>query len=469
MDDDYKENDYKTNVSSEEAENNDEAPAEDKEFFAKKVSSKKIFTLKELLIKAVIPACLVSALLGGILGGVISGAVYKKSAVPTVYNEEGVKKEDKSEVFGNSIQNTISTTVAETVLSTDKATETPTKKPPDKTPETTVKSGTYTSSTDKPSQSVELKPKDIYENNVDSVVSIEVSTDYSVSYGTGFIISEEGYIVTNYHVVSGGGNILVTLYDDSQYEAELVGHEEYNDLAVLKINPKTKIHSLVYGVSSDLSVGDSVYIIGNPLGDLTFTLTSGVVSALNRLVDIGNGIEINMFQTDAAVNSGNSGGPVFDEHGYVVGIASAKYAASSIEGLSFCIPIDDVRGMIDDIINNGFVSGKPLIGVTVYDREVVNYGFIETSRGINGAKIEAVGSGTPAEKAGLKVGDIIVKANDKEITSVSTLRTVLSGCHSGDILNLTVRRDQSDVNVSVVLGENVPGGPRTDDPNAYDL
>ena len=412
--------------------------------------------------RIIVPICVLCAVAGGIIGGIVSGFIVKKSVTPSLPENPESSGYYSDETTKNS-ENAVYTTeraVTENGGKDDGA---------KKNESSTVKSGTYTSSEDKPSLGVTYSAKDIYKKNVDSVVSIEVRNERSASFGTGFIISEAGYIVTNYHVVDTAGSVIVTLYDDRQFNAEIVGYEENNDIAVLKISPDEKIQSLVYGKSSDLSVGDNVYIIGNPLGGLTFTLTTGVVSALNRLVSTGNGLEINMFQTDAAVNSGNSGGPVFDEHGYVVGIASAKYASSSIEGLSFCIPIDDVRSMIDDIINNGYVSGKPLIGISVYDREVVSYGFIQTVRGINGAKIEAVGSGTPAAKAGLQAGDIIVSAGDRSITSVSVLRTVLADYHSGDILVMTVDRNGAKVDVSMVLTEYEPSAPRTSNQYAYDL
>lgn len=407
---------------------------------------KKTHTKKNILI-----LCAVCALIGGLVGGLISGVIVRKSnsqtdtaSLQTVHNETTTQQ---------SIPTAAETTTAKTV--SDES--------------TTVRSGTYTSSEDKPSLEFIFTAKEIYQYNVDSVVSIEVTKQGGKSYGTGFIISEEGYIVTNYHVVDGAKSVLVTLYDDRQFTATIVGYEEMNDLAVLQIKPDGEIQSLVYGVSSDLSVGDPVYIIGNPLGDLTFTLTAGVVSALNRLVDTGSGMEINMFQTDAAVNSGNSGGPVFDEHGYVVGIASAKYASASIEGLSFCIPIDDVRSMIDEIINKGYVSGKPEIGVSVYDREISNFGFIQSTRSISGAKIAAVGSGTAAAKAGLQVGDIIVGLDGESVTSVSVLRTLLADHRSGDTVRLTVSRDGRRLEVSLTLDEYEPSDPRTSYSNVYDV
>lgn len=409
--------------------------------------------------KFIIIMCFVCAFVGGITGGVITGFFMR----------------DKNDSKDENVQPT--SAVYQNTTETEEKDETTTASAADSTTavaveinnEEAIQSGTFTSSDDKPSEDKVYTAKEIYENNVESVVSIEVRSAYNVGYGTGFIISEEGYIVTNYHVVDGADECYVSLYDDSQYTAKIVGYEESNDIAVIKIEPKGEIHSLVYGNSSELSVGDPVYVIGNPLGDLTFTLTDGVVSALNRLIETEESVTINMFQTNAAVNSGNSGGPVFDEHGYVVGIASAKYASSSIEGLSFCIPIDDVRSMIDEIINIGYVSGKPLLGVSVCDREVANYGFIQSTRSINGAKIVAVGTGTAAEKYGLQTGDIIIRANGETVSSVSGLKTILSEFRSGDKINMTVSRNGSQTNITLVLDEYEPADPRTGYTYVYDL
>lgn len=414
--------------------------------------------------KHIIIMCLICALIGGIVGGVLTGLIMRSG-----------NSEDETEPTVVSSQSSSETTVKNgetTAENSEITTETEAavnENADNNDGEDVIQSGTYTSSEDKPSENIVYSAKEIYSNNVDSVVSIEVRNSYSVGYGTGFIISEEGYIVTNFHVVDGADKCYVTLYDDSQYTAKIVGYEESNDIAVIKIEPKGKIQSLVYGNSSDLSVGDKVYVIGNPLGDLTFTLTDGVVSALNRLIETDEGLTINMFQTNAAVNSGNSGGPVFDEHGYVVGIASAKYASASIEGLSFCIPIDDVRSMIDEIINKGYVSGKPLIGVSVCDREVANYGFFQSSRSIGGAKIVAIGAGSAAEKYGLQTGDIIIGADGNTVTSVSELKTILTEFRSGEKITLTVNRNGTKTNITLVLDEYEPTEARTSYSYVYDL
>lgn len=405
---------------------------------------------KEFLLLA-LAACVVCALIGGIIGGVISGAVVKKnfakSETTASYNQQDTPDDE--------------TTTEKQEITTENRTE--------KQEENNIQSGTYTSSDEKPSLTMTFSASEIYKYCVDSVVSIEVGTRFGKGFGTGFIISEEGFIVTNFHVVENSTYVKVTLHNESVYDAEVVGYEESNDLAVIKIKPDEKIESLVYGRSSDLEVGDDVFVIGNPLGDLTFTLTTGVVSALNRLIDTGSGYTINMFQTDAAINSGNSGGPVFDEHGYVVGIASAKYASSSIEGLCFCVPIDDVRSMIDEIINKGYVSGKPVMGVSVYDKEITNFGFLQSQRSINGAKIAAIGENSAAADAGLQVGDIIIAAGGKKIKTVSELRTILSDYRCGNALVVTINRNGVTSDVTLILDEYAPSSPRTQYSNVYDL
>ncbi len=410
-------------------------------------------TGKQLAMWLVVVLCLGCGLLGAIVGGLSSGLIVK-SSLP------------KSDETSTKTENTTLSEVQTTQSADDEKNEKPTQSNDDSE---VIQSGIGNSTDDIPQQNESFDAAEIYKNNVDSVVSIEVSTGYSKGYGTGFIVSEKGYIVTNYHVVEGSTSVYVTLYDESTYSAEVIGYEESNDIAVIKIEPKGEIKSVVYGRSTDLQVGNDVFVIGNPLGDLTFTLTRGVVSALNRLIDTGTSFTINMFQTDAAINSGNSGGPVFDEHGYVVGIASAKYAAASIEGLSFCVPIDDVRSMIDEIINKGYVSGKPVIGVSVYDKEITTFGFIQSERSINGAKVAAVGSSTAASDAGIEVGDIIVEAGGESIKSVSQLRTVLADYRSGDTIKLKLNRDNKYIEVSLVLDEYEPSNPRTDYSNVYDL
>ena len=408
------------------------------------------------LVKIAVVMCICCALIGAIVGGIVAGAIISRNNDVTDAVADSVDDETTT-------LNSVETTQNETTTAKEETTKSPVA-----AETTTILSGT-SSSQSAASNTKYYSAKEIYKNNVNSVVGIEVSDGRSVAYGTGFVISENGYIVTNYHVVHGADSFVVTLYDKSKYNAKLVGYEDSNDIAVLKIDVKGKIQSVIYGQSSALSVGDSVFVIGNPLGDLTYTLTDGIVSALNRLIATDDMTVINMFQTNAAINSGNSGGPVFDEHGFVVGIACAKYASSSIEGLSFCIPIDDVRSMIDEIINIGYVSGKASLGVSVCDKEIISYGFIQTYRNINGAKIVAVGKGTSAEKYGLQQGDIITAVGSEAVTSVSELKTILANYRAGDVTIIKFSRNGIEQSVTLILDEYEPSEPRTNYSYVYDL
>lgn len=212
-----------------------------------------------------------------------------------------------------------------------------------------------------------LTKGDIYAIAVHSIVAITCTWDetfnsifgtFSRTYqnsGTGFIISNKGHIITNYHVVEKGTTITVTDYSGNVYQATLIGSEPTNDFAVLKIDAVTIPVTL--GNSSELKVGDDIMVIGNALGELSYSFTDGIVSHLSRSVTVESGDIINMFQTNAAINNGNSGGPVYNMEGEVVGIASAKYASDKIEGLGFCIPIDDVKGMLADILLENLSAG----------------------------------------------------------------------------------------------------------------
>ena len=206
----------------------------------------------------------------------------------------------------------------------------------------------------------EKSKSDIYYEAVNSVVNIQSNyevvirglfgTSFSrkyVSSGSGFFISDDGYLVTNYHVVKENQDLRVTTYDGTEYQATMVGYDENNDVAVLKINAETVPVTL--GSSSDMTVGDDIMVIGNALGDLSYTFTDGLITYTNRKIQTDNGPVINMFQTNAAINSGNSGGPVYNMDGEVIGIASAKFASAEIEGLCFFIPIDDVKDKLFSI------------------------------------------------------------------------------------------------------------------------
>lgn len=303
-----------------------------------------------------------------------------------------------------------------------------------------------------------LTPAQVYNQNVKAVVAISnQSADMFyggtvlTSSGSGFLISADGYIVSNYHVVADAQTLTVETYDGQEYIAELVGYDSANDISLLKIEAED-LPFVAIGSSDALVVGDQVVAIGNPLGDLTATLTVGYISAKDRVIST-DGTPINMLQTDAAINSGNSGGPLFNMKGEVVGITTAKYSGTSasgatIEGIGFAIPIDDVVGIFMDLKEFGYVTGAYL-GVWVKDVEAVaqEYGLPA------GAFISDVMDGYAAQKYGLKAQDIITNLGGYDVTSVNELSRILRKFKAGDTVVVTVYRSGSQIPVEVVLDE----------------
>ena len=314
-----------------------------------------------------------------------------------------------------------------------------------------------------------MTPAEVYAANVNSTVGIttSVTTNFwgfqttSAASGSGFILTGDGYVLTNYHVIESSNSISVTLYDGKSYDAVLIGYDESSDIAVLKIDAEG-LTPVVLGDSDNLNVGDSVVAIGNPLGELTFSLTSGAVSALNREITLSNSVTMNLIQTDCAINSGNSGGALFNLYGEVIGITNAKYSGSgsgaSIDNIGFAIPINHVRGIVESIIENGYVA-KPYIGVTVSDvsEETMSYGLPA------GAAVRAVSEDSPAEKAGLQVNDIITAVNGKEISGRTGLSEAVSAASVGDTLTLTVYRQGNTISVDVTVGEQIQSALANED------
>jgi serine protease Do len=311
--------------------------------------------------------------------------------------------------------------------------------------------------------SKELTPAEVYAQNVASTVGIttSITTNYfgftttSAASGSGFIMTSDGYILTNYHVVEDSSSIKVSLYDNSSYSAELIGYDESNDIAVLKIDADG-LSPVVIGDSDNLNVGDTVMAIGNPLGELTFSLTSGVVSALNRQITLSSNMTMDLIQTDCAINSGNSGGALFNTYGEVVGITNAKYSTSSssssasIDNIGFAIPINSVLNIVDSIIENGYIS-KPYIGITVQtvSTETQAYGLPQ------GAAVKTVVEDSTAEQAGLQANDIITEVNGQTITSSSDLVNLIADCNIGDELNMTIYRQGETLQLTVPVGEKI--------------
>ena len=309
---------------------------------------------------------------------------------------------------------------------------------------------------------------EVYAENVSSTVGIttSVTTNYfgfkttSAASGSGFFLTDDGYVLTNYHVIEGATSIKVTAYDDTSYTAELIGYSEVNDVAVLKVEA-SGVRPVTIGHSSDMVVGDLVAAIGNPLGELTFSLTSGVVSALNRSITTSSGTTMSLIQTDCAINSGNSGGALFNMYGEVIGITNAKYAgsvngSSSIDNIGFAIPIDSVVSLIRQIIEDGYVL-QPYIGVSTQSvsNAAVRYGYPQ------GAYVEMVARDGAADQAGVKQGDIITAVNGTAITGKASLADAIAACEIGSTVKLTVFRDGSYLDLSVVIGQrkqSVTGG-----------
>ena len=307
-----------------------------------------------------------------------------------------------------------------------------------------------------------MSPAEVYASTVNSVVSINcsaVSTNIfgqqteSASSGSGFIYTADGYIVTNQHVIANASSINVTLYNGDTYPATLVGSDSDYDVAVLKINAKD-LPAVTLGNSTDVNVGDNVMAIGNPLGELTFSMSSGIVSCVNRAINV-EGTPFNMIQVDASINPGNSGGPLMNLYGEVVGIVSAKYStysSTTVEGLGFAIPIDDVKSIITDIMENGAVTGKAYMAVTVgtMNSQMAAQYSIDIDQGVF---VYSVVKGGAGDKAGLRLGDVITKMGDTTLTSRQDLSAALKSYRSGDTATLTVFRDGSYITTDITFDQ----------------
>ena len=305
-----------------------------------------------------------------------------------------------------------------------------------------------------------LTESQVYALAVNSVVGIttEATTNVfgqqavSANAGTGFILTEDGYIITNQHVVAGADTITVTLYSGETYAAELVGADASYDIAVLKIDA-TGLSAVSVGDSDTLQVGESVVAIGNPLGELTWTMTNGIISALNREINT-DGNPQNMIQTNAAINSGNSGGPLFDMDGNVIGVTSAKYSGSTssgttIEGLGFAIPINDALRVAYDLVEYGYVKGAYLgVSLQNLDSNTANYYSLPV-----GPRVEEVVEGSCAEKAGVQVGDIIIRFNGVDVETYNDLSGQLKKLEAGDTVEMVVYRKGEEITLTVTLDE----------------
>lgn len=284
------------------------------------------------------------------------------------------------------------------------------------------------------------------------------STSEVTGTGTGIIMSEDGYIVTNAHVIYDDSYgkataVSVLLSDESQYEATIIGYDVETDLAVLKIQANN-LCAAEFGDSDELQVGELVIAIGNPLGfDLFGSVTSGIVSALNREVTI-NDKDMTLIQTDAAINSGNSGGPLINSYGQVIGINSAKmssnYSSATIEGLGFAIPITDAKSIIDDLVNYGVVKGRPQLGITGENITETMSRYYNVPMGIY---VRFITEGGSAAQAGIQAGDIIIGIQGEAVTTTDELNKIKNKYQAGDTITLTISRNNQDMDIDVVLQE----------------
>ena len=307
--------------------------------------------------------------------------------------------------------------------------------------------------------SKQMTMSEVYASNVNSVVSINVSatTNYfgqtvqTAASGTGFFITEDGYILTNHHVVEGASSVEVTLYSGESYDAKVIGSDKDYDIAVLKIDV-TGATPVVLGNSSKLAIGESVAAVGNPLGELTFSMSTGVVSCVNRAINV-DGTPFNMIQVDCSINPGNSGGPLFNSYGEVIGIVSAKYSSYSnttVEGIGFAIPINDVVSLVKDIMTNGYVTSKAYMGITPQNmtaQMAQQYRYDVTE----GVFVCSVDPDSAAAKAGLKLGDVITKMDDKDIASYEDLVAAKKSYSAGDTVTLTVYREGKTIEVELTF------------------
>ena len=312
-----------------------------------------------------------------------------------------------------------------------------------------------------------LHASEVYELALTQVVGITTEVTYtnffgmtssSAVTGSGFIVTSDGYILTNYHVIedayNGDLDVTVMLYDGTSYTAAIVGTEPDNDIAVLKIEAEG-LNAAELADSEDLLVGDKVYAVGNPLGELEFSMTTGYVSAKDRVIATSaNSDAISMFQFDAAVNSGNSGGPVYNELGQVVGVVTAKYADTGVEGIGFAVPISDAASIANDLITKGYVTGKAYLGVTINSN--YNSMYAQYYGWPMGAYVDSVSPGSCAETAGIVAGDIITRLDGEEINSYDSLRTAIKRHSAGDSVELELYRADESRTVIVTFDESVP-------------
>ncbi len=292
-------------------------------------------------------------------------------------------------------------------------------------------------------------------STIKSTMSFFNTAMVSEGTGSGIIISSDGYIVTNNHVIEGASSVSVTLNTGSEYDAKLIGTDSKTDLAVIKITPNEELTVAELGDSSAIEVGERAVAIGNPLGMEFFgSTTQGIISAINRTITVDNRT-MSVIQTDAAINEGNSGGALVNAYGQVIGINAVKISSSTVEGMGFAIPISEAKPVIEDLIKYGYVKGRPVIGIS--SRDVTEY-MANRQGWPMGVQVMATQIGSGAELAGLQQGDIITKADGKAVTSTDELNEIKDSHKPGEVIKLEVYKYDTGLTttVSVKLTEERP-------------
>lgn len=313
---------------------------------------------------------------------------------------------------------------------------------------------TNTSTANTTSEIVKKTADSVVEISTESVVTGSFARQYvQQGAGSGVIISQDGYILTNNHVIDGANSVKVRLRDSTEYDATIVGSDASNDIALLKVSA-TNLSAATFGDSNSLAVGDYVVAIGNPLGELGGTVTDGIISALARKVTIDD-TQMTLLQTNAQVNPGNSGGGLFNANGELVGIVNAKQSATEVEGIAFAIPINNVLDILSDLKEYGYVTGKVDLGIEFTDITSDETAFYY---GVNriGCYVLSVSSGSNAEKAGITRGDLVTKVNDTDVSTSADITSALEKAEVGDTVTFTVNRRGTSKTISFVLEEYVP-------------
>ena len=301
-----------------------------------------------------------------------------------------------------------------------------------------------------------LSLQEIYKKCIGSVVSITASAQSGKSSGTGIVLSADGYLITNHHVIENAQVIAVQTSDDRQFQASIIGSDEASDLAVLKVDA-TDLQPAEFGDSGKLAVGDRVVAIGDPLGaQLRGTMTSGIVSAINRDLEV-NDRTMTLIQTDAALNNGNSGGPLINCYGQVIGINTMKlrsYYSTTAEGLGFAIPMAVAKPILEELMENGYVAGRPAIGISYDTLPLAFRIYYNLPKGVY---ISAVYDGSDAQAKGVAAGDIITAVNGTRVTSIDELNRVKNQFTAGDSITLTLYNGGSYRDVAVILIDQATG------------